>query len=220
MYIVPNPNGSGKRIIRRPHPPPTTVALDEDFDAVTVEEASTIYAGNGQRYVYRLVDSEGDTVKSVNLHQTDSPEHGNLGLRLGQTEGALSDLNIGNGRATITSTGSGPREGGPVGEKTGARQSMGLEEDRGLDPRVITANIGDREGTQISYEEFYSSDMAIESLNPANRNSSHYNTDPRGFNGNGGGSKSKGNGVQGMGSRRRSTGRKTVSIKNIPNKNC
>ncbi|KIM77723.1 hypothetical protein PILCRDRAFT_91017 [Piloderma croceum F 1598] len=209
LYIIPNPNGPGKRVIRRPHPPPTTVALDEDFDAVTVEEASTIYAGNGQRYIYRLLDSEGNTVKGVNLHQTDSPEHGHLGLRLGQTEGALSDLNIENGRATITSMGSGPRGSGPVGDKTGARQSMGTEDDRGLDPRATTTNVGDGEGTQISYEEFYRSDMATEPLAQTNRKSSHHNTDPRRFNGNGGGSKSKGNDMQGMGSRRRSTGRKT-----------
>lgn len=218
MYIVPNPNGPGKRVIRRPHPPPTTVALDEDFDAVTVEEASTIYAGNGRRYVYRLLNSEGETVKSVDLHQTDSPEHGHLGLRLGQTEGALSDINIENGRATITGVGSGPRGSGPAEDKTGARQSMGPEDDRGLDPRMTTTNIGDGGGTQISYEEFYRSDMATEPLTKTNRKSSRHNTEPRRLNDNGGGSRSKGNGVQGTVSRRRSTGRKTVSIKNIPNK--
>jgi hypothetical protein len=199
-------------VIRRPHPPPTTVALDEDFDAVTVEEGSTIYAGNGQRYIYRQLDSEVDAVKRMTLHRADSPEHDNLGLRLGEMDHALSDLNIGNGKVTITSMESSPKGSGLVADGTRAEKST---EDKDLGPTVTTANIGDRDGTQISYEEFYSSDMVIEPLTRANRKSSYHKIDPRRSNGE---PKSEGSGAQGMGSRRVSMDRKTVSMKNIPNK--
>ncbi|KAH9038385.1 hypothetical protein EDB85DRAFT_2141901 [Lactarius pseudohatsudake] len=49
LYLVPNSEGTGKRLVRRPHPPPTTAPLPDDFDAITVTRGSaTIYddAGN------------------------------------------------------------------------------------------------------------------------------------------------------------------------------
>ncbi|KIK57709.1 hypothetical protein GYMLUDRAFT_45876 [Collybiopsis luxurians FD-317 M1] len=37
LYLVPNENGKGKRVIRKPHPPPTSIPMDENFDAYTLE---------------------------------------------------------------------------------------------------------------------------------------------------------------------------------------
>lgn len=37
LYLVPDSNGNGKRVVRKPHPPPTSPPLDEDFDAYTLE---------------------------------------------------------------------------------------------------------------------------------------------------------------------------------------
>ncbi|KAH8998396.1 hypothetical protein EDB92DRAFT_2111542 [Lactarius akahatsu] len=41
LYLVPNSEGTGKRLVRRPHPPPTTAPLPDDFDAITVTRGST-----------------------------------------------------------------------------------------------------------------------------------------------------------------------------------
>jgi len=41
---VPNNDGIGKRLIRRPHPPPTTAPLPDDFDAITeTRDSTTVY---------------------------------------------------------------------------------------------------------------------------------------------------------------------------------
>jgi len=41
---VSNIDGTGKRLIRRPHPPPTTAPLPDDFDAITeTRDSTTIY---------------------------------------------------------------------------------------------------------------------------------------------------------------------------------
>ncbi|KAJ3993363.1 hypothetical protein F5050DRAFT_1532922, partial [Lentinula boryana] len=37
LYIVPSENGKGKRVVRRPYPALTSLPLDEDFDAYTLE---------------------------------------------------------------------------------------------------------------------------------------------------------------------------------------
>jgi hypothetical protein len=44
LYLVPNAEGTGKRLVRRPHPPPTTAPLPDDFDAITeTRDSTTIY---------------------------------------------------------------------------------------------------------------------------------------------------------------------------------
>lgn len=44
LYLVPNAEGTGKRLVRRPHPPPTTAPLPDDFDAITeTRDGTTIY---------------------------------------------------------------------------------------------------------------------------------------------------------------------------------
>ncbi|KAH9975621.1 hypothetical protein BJV74DRAFT_888784 [Russula compacta] len=44
LYLVPNIEGTGKRLVRRPHPPPTTAPLPDDFDAITeTRDSTTIY---------------------------------------------------------------------------------------------------------------------------------------------------------------------------------
>ncbi|KAI0304257.1 hypothetical protein B0F90DRAFT_1666797 [Multifurca ochricompacta] len=44
LYLVPNREGTGKRLVRRPHPPPTTAPLPDDFDAITVtRDSTTVY---------------------------------------------------------------------------------------------------------------------------------------------------------------------------------
>jgi hypothetical protein len=41
---VPNNDGIGKRLVRRPHPPPTTAPLPDDFDAITeTRDSTTVY---------------------------------------------------------------------------------------------------------------------------------------------------------------------------------
>ena len=41
---MPNAEGTGKRLVRRPHPPPTTAPLPDDFDAITeTRDSTTIY---------------------------------------------------------------------------------------------------------------------------------------------------------------------------------
>jgi len=41
---VPNNDGIGKRFVRRPHPPPTTAPLPDDFDAITeTRDSTTVY---------------------------------------------------------------------------------------------------------------------------------------------------------------------------------
>lgn len=219
MYIVSNPNGPGKTVIRRPHPPPTTVALDEDFDAVTVEEDSTIYGGDGGRYANQQLNNAIGEVSAVDVHHTNSPEYGNLGLRMGQVEGELSDLNIEIGRVISKSVRSSPRLGGPVADQTRARRIMSTEEGRRPDSRISNANIGDGDGTQISYEEFCGSDIAIELTTQANRKRSHLDLNQNKSDERGGGSGSKGNGGKGMCGRRTSMGGKNVSIGNSP-KQC
>ncbi|KAF8830839.1 hypothetical protein HHX47_DHR2000805 [Lentinula edodes] len=37
LYLVPSENGQGKRVVRRQHPPPTSLPMDENFDAYTLE---------------------------------------------------------------------------------------------------------------------------------------------------------------------------------------
>ena len=44
LYLVPNNDGIGKRLVRRPHPPPTTAPLPDDFDAITeTRDSTTVY---------------------------------------------------------------------------------------------------------------------------------------------------------------------------------
>ncbi len=44
LYLVPNAEGTGKRLVRRPHPPPTTAPLPDDFDAITeTRDSTTVY---------------------------------------------------------------------------------------------------------------------------------------------------------------------------------
>src|SRR6267142_1088675 len=44
LYLVPNAEGTGKRLVRRPHPPPTTAPLPDDFDAITeTRDGTTTY---------------------------------------------------------------------------------------------------------------------------------------------------------------------------------
>ncbi|THH20612.1 hypothetical protein EW146_g813 [Bondarzewia mesenterica] len=45
LYLVPNIEGTGKRLVRRPHPPPTTAPLPDDFDAITIARAGTTVLG-------------------------------------------------------------------------------------------------------------------------------------------------------------------------------
>ncbi|KAH9969803.1 hypothetical protein BC827DRAFT_1262988 [Russula dissimulans] len=44
LYLVSNMDGTGKRLVRRPHPPPTTAPLPDDFDAITeTRDSTTVY---------------------------------------------------------------------------------------------------------------------------------------------------------------------------------
>ncbi|KAN0129532.1 hypothetical protein V8E53_012714 [Lactarius tabidus] len=48
LYLVPNSEGTGKRLVRRPHPPPTSAPLPDDFDAITdTRDSTTIYDDPG-----------------------------------------------------------------------------------------------------------------------------------------------------------------------------
>ena len=42
---MPNSEGTGTRLVRRPHPPPTSAPLPDDFDAITdTRDGTTVYS--------------------------------------------------------------------------------------------------------------------------------------------------------------------------------
>jgi hypothetical protein len=245
LYIVPNPNGPGKTVIRRPHPPPTTIALDEDFDAVTVEDVSTIYRGEGLRYE----DSEQESAAVRRDAHADSTEDGNLGLRVGQIEGVLSDLDIGiegppgtgtreqdEGRrrdSKVSSLRNSVAEDGRGGRASKGTYSQRIQmvPERVLEDgpgRTVTmwregfATAGDLNGTQISYEEFCEGDTATETGKPttkARRNHSSRDLNQKKRKGKGAAAESEGKEIQDMDTTTRSTsfGQHKVSTKNSPN---
>jgi len=44
LYLVPNNHGTGHRLVRRSHPPPTTAPHPDDFDAITgTRDSTTVY---------------------------------------------------------------------------------------------------------------------------------------------------------------------------------
>ncbi len=74
LYLVPNSEGTGKRLIRRPHPPPTTAPLPDDFDAITVtRDGTTIYdeASNSALGI----DYDAVTVAATAAHERALPIH-------------------------------------------------------------------------------------------------------------------------------------------------
>ncbi|KAH9065252.1 hypothetical protein EDB87DRAFT_1043616 [Lactarius vividus] len=74
LYLVPNSEGTGKRLIRRPHPPPTTAPLPDDFDAITVTRGSTtIYDDAGNSALG--IDYDAMTVAATAAHERPLPIH-------------------------------------------------------------------------------------------------------------------------------------------------
>ena len=74
LYLVPNSEGTGKRLIRRPHPPPTSAPLPDDFDAITdTRDSTTIYddAGNSNLGI----DYDDMTVAAATVHERPLPLH-------------------------------------------------------------------------------------------------------------------------------------------------
>ncbi|KAI0051436.1 hypothetical protein FA95DRAFT_276332 [Auriscalpium vulgare] len=60
LYLVPNSEGTGKRLVRRPHPPPTSAPMPDDFDALTVTRATTyLDAGDTHHVGRRRVSVDG-----------------------------------------------------------------------------------------------------------------------------------------------------------------
>ncbi|KAI4517050.1 Arginase/deacetylase [Schizophyllum commune Loenen D] len=59
LYLVPNREGTGKTLVRRPNPPPTSPPLDDDFDAMT--QAGTTTRGAQTEWGTHLRESRAFT---------------------------------------------------------------------------------------------------------------------------------------------------------------
>ncbi|KZP23311.1 hypothetical protein FIBSPDRAFT_1043017 [Athelia psychrophila] len=94
LYLVPNPHGPGKTVVRRPHPPPTTAPLDDDFDAATIED-STVYQGRppGGQSTAALTQVNPTTVERRETYHADPKEY--VTAKQGPTTGKLSSLELG-----------------------------------------------------------------------------------------------------------------------------
>lgn len=99
LYIIRNPHGPGKTVVRRPRPPPTTTALDDDFDAITIEGDTTVL---GPR-----LEQEGTSVTESNTElkgtrqetfHADQREYGGFsGKQVVDLGAQLSDIHLGIG---------------------------------------------------------------------------------------------------------------------------
>ncbi|KAI9464947.1 hypothetical protein BJY52DRAFT_1392799 [Lactarius psammicola] len=74
LYLVPNSEGTGKRLIRRPHPPPTSAPLPDDFDAITVtRDGTTIYDDPGNSALG--INYDALTIAATAAHEHPLPIH-------------------------------------------------------------------------------------------------------------------------------------------------
>lgn len=133
LYLVPNPHGPGKTVVRRAHPPPTTVPLDDDFDAATVED-STVYQGPRPADAEsNVADSERNMGQRRETYHADAKEYG-LGNK-GPTTGKLSSLELGlGGVPAAASVKSSAGDGGIAQARP--RSSMAKEIDGRRDSKI------------------------------------------------------------------------------------
>ncbi|KAF8271921.1 hypothetical protein EI94DRAFT_1783871 [Lactarius quietus] len=72
LYLVPNSEGTGKRLVRRPHPPPTSAPLPDDFDAITdTRDGTTIYDDAGNSALG--IDYDAMTMTAAAAHERPLP---------------------------------------------------------------------------------------------------------------------------------------------------
>jgi hypothetical protein len=72
LYLVPNIEGTGKRLVRRPHPPPTSAPLPDDFDAITdTRDGTTIYDDATNSAIG--IDYDAATVAATAIHERPLP---------------------------------------------------------------------------------------------------------------------------------------------------
>jgi len=135
LYIIQNPYGPGTALVRRPHPPPTTTALDDDFDAITVD-CTTVLGPRVQEGESDITSRNGDVVVRRETYHADSKEYGKYGWAMGEAESALSDLNLEIGKAPSASSKSVARRDAHGMDRTRSRQSMGEERDSKRDSRI------------------------------------------------------------------------------------
>ena len=77
LYLVPNSGGTGKRLVRRPHPPPTSAPLPDDFDAITVtRDGTTIYDDATNSALG--IDYDAMTVAAPVTHERPLPIHAHV----------------------------------------------------------------------------------------------------------------------------------------------
>lgn len=89
LYLVPNSEGTGKRLVRRRHPPPTTAPLPDDFDAITdTRDSTTIYNDAGNSALG--IDYDALTVAAPTVHERPLPIH--APVPLSPTRGPVSPL--------------------------------------------------------------------------------------------------------------------------------
>jgi hypothetical protein len=74
LYLVPNSEGTGKRLVRRPHPPPTTAPLPDDFDAITdTRDGTTVYSDAQNSAL--AIDYDALTVAATPVYERPTPIH-------------------------------------------------------------------------------------------------------------------------------------------------
>ena len=73
LYLVPNSEGTGKRLVRRPHPPPTTAPLPDDFDAITTRAGTTVFGHNDWGVDGSVPDVDYDDMTVQQVTPTNMP---------------------------------------------------------------------------------------------------------------------------------------------------
>ena len=79
LYLVPNSEGTGKRLVRRPHPPPTSAPLPDDFDAITTSRDNTTIYDDATNSALSI-DYDAMTLAATATHERPLPIHAPIPL--------------------------------------------------------------------------------------------------------------------------------------------
>lgn len=138
LYIVRNPHGPGKTVIRRPRPPPTTTALDDDFDAITVEGGTTVLGprmDDVSEEGTSVIESESEATELAGTRRetfhADQREYGGYaGKQVVDLGAQLSDIHLGIGGVPSPQAGTNTvTRDSEIVHQPRARQSLFMQED-------------------------------------------------------------------------------------------
>ncbi|KAF7969362.1 hypothetical protein HWV62_27484 [Athelia sp. TMB] len=138
LYLVPNPHGPGKTIVRRPHPPPTTAPLDDDFDAATIEDSTVFQGPRPAQSGLTTTEVHPQTVERRETYHADPKEY-SLGKK-GPTTGKLSSLEL--GLAPVPTGGSVKSSGDDEGTVHARSRSGMSQADGRRDSKISNAKKG------------------------------------------------------------------------------